>query len=125
MMKKIFLILFAVIGFGISAVAQDCKDNISTEWKKDGQNGSSGSMGGYPAYVNVANNNNYNVTVAIEVIAVSAADGEKKTFSETFTIKANSNKTTTSGKYAIVNTKWYRGVKIEDSSIIVKSCRKS
>jgi hypothetical protein len=125
MMKKIFLILFAVIGFGISATAQDCGDNISTEWRKDGQNGSSGSMGGYPAYVNITNNNDYDVTVAVEVIAVSAADGEKKTFSETFTIKANSNKTTIPGKYAIVNTKWYRGVKVEDSSIKIKSCRKS
>ena len=116
------MLFVVIIGFGICTYAQDCKNNIRAEWRKDGQNGS-GSSGGYPAYVNVTNDNNYDVVVTVEVLAVSMADGEKKTFKESFTIKAKSNKTTTPGKYAIVNTRWYRGVKEKESSIKISCSR--
>jgi hypothetical protein len=115
-MKKILMILVALIGFGISANAQ-C--GVNTSWLKDGQYGSGSSIWAYTSYVNCYNTNNYDVTVKVSVKAVHP-DGEVKYLSETFTIKANSNKTTMQGKYAILDTKWAREVVVSKSEITVK-----
>jgi hypothetical protein len=115
-MKKILVILVALIGFGISANAQ-C--GVSTDWKKDGQNGSGSSTWGFTCYVNCYNSNSYDVTIRVKVKAVHL-DGDIKYLSETFTIKANSNKTTTQGKYAILDTKWASQVDQNKSEITVE-----
>ena len=114
-MKKFIVILVALIGFGFSVNAQDC---VRTTWLKDGQCGTGTSAWSFTAYVDIYNPNDYEVTVYVEATAVHP-DGDVKTLSGTFTIKPRSNKTT-SGKCAVLDTKWARGVNVSKSTISVR-----
>jgi len=110
-MKKILVILVALIGFGFSANAQcDIKtvSKVSGSWTM-------GEAAHYDA-VKLYNSNDYNVTVRLDITFVSY-NGDKKTESKTFTIKANSD-VTTEGKYAGIDSKWSR-VNCDKSTITI------
>lgn len=84
-MKKLLLLLAAVIGIGLSANAQMCKFTGNVEWKFT-------DAGGSTVDVTFSNNNAYKVTVTA-IIKVLNRDGEEKEYNRTLVIDANREKT--------------------------------
>jgi len=107
-MKKILIILVAIIGFGISANAQ-CDlsgatvKNVSASWGNT-------SLKSIVLY----NGNDGQISVQVEVTFVNK-DGSKKTVKELFALRANSSMTP-AGKTASVNSGW-TGVDCEKTTV--------
>lgn len=122
-MKKILVILIAVIGFGVIANAQCTTEQcgVSGTIQKFGVPGNvNDHFGGPTAAYFFTNNNDYEVTVQVKIKAVAYTDGEVKYYTETFTLKPYSSKTTTVGKYAVIDTHWTMGINCEKSTMEIE-----
>ena len=100
--------LVAVIGISSIVSAQDTppKCGISWETKKFGLDGyDNGSFWG-PTFCVVFSNTTANEVTISATVKVTHRDGDIKNFTETFTIKPYSTRTTTRNKWALFDTGW-------------------